>query len=399
MTDLGRMPNWAQQLLFFRFWQSSQAAIGQWSSTSRWLFMLPFFIIGVLLRLWAQTKPANYDFASYLIVSTAVLNGENPYETGRYNYGPIWFLLISAIRFVASESEAFRLLLALVLTAADLALAYLLLRKGYALGAALFLLSPVAIAITGQHQQFDNLAVLLAVAAALLVTRTRSSHIFARDWLAIALLAASLTTKHVFIVLPVWLAIQQTGWRRKCAYLLVPPAVFALSLLPFMALNPSAVMTNVIQYNSFNNVPFLKALLPDQIAVQLAGRGLAVPLFLAIMVALGFLFRRVRGFELALLYSVSLVVFTSAVTDQYLAIPMAGAAAFLNIGFAAWLLWASIYLAGNPDTLAAPMFTELRPYTLLTAEQAYQDLFMPLAIGWALMAWWLTRRSRATSTS
>lgn len=399
MTQDVNLGSWVQEIAFFRFWQTAQSRIARWPATSRWLLLLPFVVVGVALRVWAQTRPSNYDFASYLIVSDTVLGGQNPYETGRYNYGPVWFLLISVIRVVASEPEAFRLLLALVLTAADLALAYLLVRKGYALGACLFLLSPVAIAITGQHQQFDNLAVLLAVAAALMVTRTGSSDILPRDWAAIALLAASLTTKHVFIVLPIWLAIQQSGWKRKSAYLLVPPAVFALSLLPFMALNPSPVMKNVIQYNSFNNVPFLKALLPDQIAVQMAGRGLAVPLFLAIMVALGFLFRRVHGIELAFVYSVSLVVFTSAVTDQYLAIPMAGAAAFLNIGFAVWLLWASIYLAGNPDTLAVPIFTELRPYTLLTAEQAYQDLFMPLAIGWILMAWWLTRKAKESSVS
>lgn len=379
--------------VFFRWWQGAQGQIGSWSISRQLLFFAPFAGLGLAGRLWAESGYRNFDFTSYLIVSDATLAGENPYETNRYNYGPVWFLILAGLRLGAQDADSFRLALAVFLAVVDLLIAAVLLRKGYALGAALFMVVPVGIAISGQHQQFDNFAILLALAGALLVRNSHDPRLHRSDWLAIGLLSASLTTKHIFVLLPLWFAYQQRSWAKKALYALIPGAAFALSLAPFLYLNAQAVLDNVIFYDSFNNSPALRNLLPGLVATQILDRGLGVVAFLLVVGFLGIFFTRIKGIQLVMVYAVTLVLFSSAIADQYLAIPLVAVTSFLNIGYAIWLVWTSIYFLGNTETISLPVLSSIRPYVFNTPDQAYQDLFAPLLLGWVLMLMWMFRDS------
>ena len=380
-------------LIFFAFWARLQARTANWPIARQWALFTPFCVLGLGARIWAQTKLRNYDFESYLIVSSTALSGDNPYATDRYNYGPVWFTTLALLRSIAQEPGTFRLALALFLGAVDIALAVILMRRGYLPAACVLLLSPVSIAISGQHQQFDNLAIALAFTAALLMPPDGDRPITRRDWGVVTLLSLSLMTKHIFIVFPIWLAMRQMHFSRAALYLIAPVAIFGLSLLPFALIDFPAVMANVISYQSFNNAPLLNTLFPTPFTDTLIDLGYGVGVFLVVLTAVGLLYRRIPPFESALIYVIGVVVFSSAVADQYLAIPMAAVAALLNLGLLIWLAEAAIYLAGNPATLDLWGFARIHP--LLTPDylSAYRLLFVPLFVGWILATIWVRRKS------
>jgi hypothetical protein len=381
-----------RQLVFFEFWSDLQMRLARWPRSRQWALLAVFGLGGLAARLWAESHVASYDFESYVVVSDVVLEGNNPYETGRYKYGPIWFLVLAVVRWLAQEPEAFRLALVLLLTSADLLIAYLLMRQGYLAAAGLFLLSPITIAISGQHVQFDNVAVLFALLATLAVAKSSRGPLTRYDALAVILLGMSLSTKHIFIVFPLWLAMRQGSVRRAAFYGLGPLLFFLATLVPSWLANGEALVESVFRYRSADNAPFLRAVLPDEVVWGLTNRGTAVFVFLGILAIVGFAYRRLPAFESGLVYAITLVVLSTAVVDQYLPIPMSGVAVFLNLGFLYWLVLCSAHLLGNPETLNVPIFTDLRTHVAPYPGTVFQDMLFPLLAGWILMNFSLHRR-------
>ncbi len=343
--------------------------------------------------MWAATTPPNYDFTAWMSISDTVLSGGNPYETGKHVYGPPWFLLNSAIRAVFHDEHSYRLALAAALSVADIAIALLLAKRNYLLPACLFLVAPITIAITGQHEQFDNIAIALALASALLVRKAaKNSRLAWADWASVLLLGLSLSTKHIFIVLPLWFALRQTTWLRRLFYLAAPLAVFLATLLPYWILNSKAVIDSIVAYRSNPNAPFYYVIFPDELVWGLVNQGRIVLFFLAILAALSFLYRRLASFEATLVYAISVVVFSTAIVDQYLAIPMAGVAVFLNLGFFMWLGFSTIYLLGEPADINLPIFNTLKLHVAPYPELAAKDQFVFLFLGWIIMNFTLAKR-------
>lgn len=374
------------EAVFFAFWQRAQSRMSRWSVRRQWFLLILFIALGIVGRLWAQTGARNFDFDSWVVVSSHLLDRGIPHDTGRYNYGPIWASVLVPLRLIAEDPDSFRIAIAVFLTLVDIAIAIVLMRRGYLLAACVLLIAPVSIAISGQHQQFDNLAVLFALVAVLFVPRDKFAQIGRSDFMVVALLALSLMTKHLFILFPLWLALQQRSLRRALLYLIVPPVIFLLSFVPLLMLNHQPVIDYVFKYRSSHNTPMLNAFLPDSVATFMGGGAGAVGVFLAILALLGFMFRRLTPFESALVYTISLVVFTSAVTDQYLAIAVAGAAVFMNLGFLYWFVLASAFLVGREETLNWPVFNVIRRSL---EEGGYQELFAPIFMGWVIMSIWL----------
>ena len=124
-------------------------------------------------------------------------------------------------------------------------------------------------------------------------------------------------------------------------------------------------------------------------------RGWITILFLGLLVAAGLLYRRVPVFEATLAYLVTLVLVSSAIVDQYLAIPTAAIAVFLNVGFVIWLGMSSIYLLGEPADLNLPGFSQLKLHLLPGwGDSAFGDLVPALFAGWVIMTWWLCTKWR-----
>jgi len=365
-----------------------QRIAGQFEKASRQTRILIFAVaalIGISGRLWAQTKPPNFDFNVWLTASSSLLDGVNPYAANQFNYGPSWLGIVTGIRFMSTDIDNFRLYIAIFLTLIDLGIAVVLISKRYSLAAVIFFISPVTIAISGQHQQVDNIAILTTLLATFWAVKAKSERIVGSDWVAVLLVGLGLSIKHVFLLLPIWLALRPGPLKKRIFYLVVPYSVFALSLLgPFLSARDT-IIDSMVQYSGANNSPVLYAFLPDQMMTWVVAWQGPKVFFVIALIGSGYLFRHVRLFEFTLIYTISAVVFSWAIVNQYLAVPMAGIAIWMNLGFIIWLLLSSVYLWGDTTAINFPLLNQIQPHMLLEYDVVAKDLFPWIFVGWLLL--------------
>lgn len=381
----------ADEFVFFAWWVRLQRRVEEWSVPARaWLLGITI-AVGVIARFWAQTLPGNWDFGQWINVSTAALDGQDPYALYGYNYPPPWLLTLTLFNAVTSSTESFRLLIAILLAIIDIGIVMLLVRRGYMLAAVLFFLSPITIAISGWHQQVDGIAVFFALAAVTALGSADRSRITGRDWLAVLLLGISLGFKPVFLLFPLWLALRPGDVRRRAFLFVGPIVVFGVIFASAFLVYPvREVLQKVLGHGGANNSPFVNAFVPGQLAPWVLDHGGGKLLFILALVAVGWMFRRLPPFELALAYSISAVLFSWAVVNQYLVTPMAAVAVFMNIGFLIWLGLSTLNFSG-PEALNIPILRDIQPHVLLEWTQVMQDLFPWLLIGWLLFVLALRR--------
>ena len=310
----------------------------------------------------------NFDVESWALFSDLVRDGKNVYaETYRNPYGPIWAYLCAGAgyvqaHFLGGESlVGFHRLLAGFLSLVDVAIAGLLARRYSLWIGALFLLNPVSLLITGFHTQFENLAILLALVACVLL-EAKAAPRLARYGLAMGVLGFSLVVKHILIFLPLWFLFRPGASRRERALSLVPFAVFGASFLPYVRdeRGLEGVIEHVLLYDSFHLdgfFPHLVQTFAPLKAIELAFS--RVPVFsgfkfvwFAAMMLTGFAVRDRSYSEKLLVYLVAVVVFSSAVADQYLTIPMAACAVYWR----RWPVWwyagvSTMYLASSASNI------------------------------------------------
>lgn len=384
-APLSGKPAWVDNVLYFEWWSTAQHRFEGWHRRRRWSVIGCVLAIGVLARLWAQTLTPNWDFHQWVNISTAALDGRDPYSEFAFNYPQPWLSLVTLVNVLTTSDQSFRLLLAAILTLVDIGIAYLLVRRGYSLAACLFFLSPVIIAISGQHQQVEGIAVLLALWAVTLMSTSRTARIGAAEWCAAGLLGLSLAFKPVFLLLPLWLAIRPGPWRRRVLRLAGPIMVFGtIFAISFVMYPANEVVRRVLGHSGTNNSPFANAFIPRQLAPWFLEHGGGKVLFLAVMIGAAFLFRRLAPFESALAYTVTAVTFSWAIANQYLAGPMAAVAIFLNLGFLLWLVLASLYLIGEPSALNVAFIRPWQQHVFLDWQNTMQDLFPWMFIGWVI---------------
>lgn len=345
------------------------------------LAILGVLAVGVALRFWVSTLGSNFDLESYRLVADIAERGGNVYaETDRYNYGPIWFYVLGFLRSASAlfsdPAGAFRLLLIGLLTLGDVGIWAVLHRRYGRIVGFLFFLNPVSIIITGYHNQFDNLAILLALLAMLA---------YAVSFVpALLLLGVSLTLKHVMLVFPLWLAIREKGAARKLAVAAVPVGLFALSFVPFLANGSSGIVSNVVRYKSHDNAPFWHGVLPAQLQPLIS----PLALFAVAMVVLGFVWRRRDDLDLTLLYLLALVVFAPSIANQYLAIAIPAMAAFPSAFFLPYQVISAWFLAAHPEGLHNAWLRERAPTQMVAEEvglRAYDPVIMALSVGLAAL--------------
>lgn len=394
-----KQSDWFARLITLNWWSKSEAVlISRLSSRSIWKIFTMFAVIGVSMRLYTQAQPASYmfhayDFQSYLLVAESISKSESPYNTGRYNYGPIWAIMVWLVKAICGNDDSFRLGLTFVLILADLGIALWLKKNSYLFASLFILVSPISVAITSRHLQFDNLAVLFALLGVSQISQLKSKSVTNHDILACLFFALSLMTKHIFIIFPLWIALRETSLKRKSLFLFLPLGTFLVSLVPFWFENPKSVIDNVITYSSLKNAPFLYAFLPDGLVDSLIASHFATLIFLSIVGLVGFRLKHIPVIQLPLVYMVTIVVFSSAIADQYLAIPIAAALVFLNLGFFLWLVLVAVYFAGNPLTQNWWGFRtvwnwtakEWLPYATPDWMGLYRDQFVFLFLGWLLL--------------
>ena len=290
---------------------------------------------GIMLRFVAMSLGHNYDFESYCVVGEIAGNFKNVYaNTYRYNYGPIFFMIQGTLYRLAKIRpnewvSVFRILMVSVLTSADLGITAFIARRYSLRKAAVFFLNPVSIVITGLHNQFDNIAVFFALLS--ILCYNEEEEFSAKDLGFVALFALSLTTKHILFMLPVFLLLKKgLPMKKKALYAFVPPMLFLLSFVPFVINNQAAfegVRDNVFLYRSKHNAPLLSYFyefihFPERLIFLV---------YILMMIVLALIVRKWSYEKIVLTYLIAMVCFSSAVANQYLAIPMA-ALCVLDVG-------------------------------------------------------------------
>lgn len=286
-------------------------------------FIFFLYVLGVILRYWAMSIGSGFDFESYCIVGELVTDWKNVYaETTRYNYGPIFFM-IQGLSYAVSHIfswdvvQTYRVILVGIFTMADFGIAMWLANR-YSLKVSLiFFLNPMSIIITGFHNQFDNMAILLALLSCMYYNE--EEEITKKDWMFVLMLALSLTMKHIIFILPFWLLVKKgLSLRKRLLYVFVPPMIFGCSFIPFVIGNIDAfygVARNVFLYKSNPISPLLGELLGLPIELYFS-------LYIMMMVIMAFVVRKQSYEYILLLYFISMFTFSSAMAPQYYIIPV-----------------------------------------------------------------------------
>ena len=292
-----------------------------------WLWFALF--IGIFLRFFVMMFGHNFDFESYCIVGEIAGNFKNVYaHTDRYNYGFIFFViqgLFWNISMLAAQYHLvlYRILFVILLTCTDIGIANYLRKHYSSMIAVVFFLNPISIVISGFHNQFDNIAVLVALLA--LPHYNKKKEFTKDDFWFILFMSLSLIIKHIFFMIPFFLLVKKgLPLCKRVAYSFIPPIMFLLNFVPFIIGNDDAwnnVLNNVFLYRSNTNSPLLWPL------YQLFNIPTTVcfPVYIAALVLIALLFRK-RTFEnIFFNYTICMFAFASAIANQYLVIPIVAA--------------------------------------------------------------------------
>jgi len=311
---------------------------------NRWVLVV-IVIVGLGARLAAATLGHNYDMNSWFMVADIMRHGGNVYaETLRYNYGPVWFLVLHGLDVLGGHrDEVLRYLIAGFLSLVDLGIFVALCRLAGRLAGVLFFLNPVSILITGFHGQFDNLAILLGLWSVEVFGDEFNKPINQRKFLGLLLLALSLMTKHLLFLFPVWLAIKQKGLWQKTVILVVPAACFLLSFAPWWTGGRAEIISNVFGYHSSQTSYSYKFFLPQCIQFCLDSG----TVWYGWLILFAFICRQKNSFESLLIYTGVLVAFSPSTTNQYLAIPVAMAAVFPSVPFLVYTAVSAFHICAD----------------------------------------------------
>lgn len=320
--------------------------------------LISLVIIAVGIRLILAGPRHNFDFNSWVIVADIMNRGGNVYaETTRYNYGPIWSWLLHAIdsisrRWFGDSGARLRLGVAALLSLVDLGLFAVIWRRYDLPRAIAALLSPIAILISGYHGQFDNLALLLGMLAVLLYESDEQnvpgpSGITKWRFGGYVMLGLSLMAKHILFLFPLWLAIRERTWRARLWAVWLPFAVFLSGFLAYMPQGRTGIITNVFHYRSVANAPLWNAMFASAVGAVVT----PMQFFLGALLGAGYLTKRWSTMDALLWYTLVLVCFAPAVSNQSLAIVVPAIAVFTNLPFLLYIAVATLLLVGGSDGL------------------------------------------------
>jgi hypothetical protein len=321
--------------------------------TFKLICVLASLFFGITARFSVSQRGYNFDFESYQLVVAADEQGLTPWQTNRYNYGPIWFYILEIFDWTSQETGVgFRHQIVLFLTFADICISFFVYKTRGTIFACLFFLNPISIIISGYHNQFDNFSIVLMCFAVSILETSRFDKFRQRDFLAIFLMGVSLATKHIFFLFIPWVALRQEKPIKKVIFLISPYLIFIVSLAPFVGSSWDAIFSNVILYRSEANRPFW-----NLIGVELAGDFVGVTsMFVIVMCIVGLMTKKVALLQTIYLYCLVLVAFSPAIMNQYLAIAAIGAIGLFNAGFVPYFVYSTYWLFKNENGLHVSRF-------------------------------------------
>jgi hypothetical protein len=343
--------------------------IPKFSSQESKRAFVSLLILGFVLRFSLLLSSPNFDFESYKITSELILAGDPPWRGQRYNYGITWSLILGVLNFCSFGNDlVFRFLIVAILSMADLSIT-LNLRKWFGSKVAcIFFLNPISILVSGHYNQFDNLSIAIGLWGLVFLNKYKKTKNINDLTKCVLLFSLSLTVKHNLALFLIWFLFSNLNKREKSALIGIPSFIFLVHFVPFMLISKfdrENIMSAVFKYWSSNNAPFWKFWFWDKgFAESLGdhtawhhGRLWMVLMFISVTYV-GFLCRRLDLKYSLPIYSLALILFSSALTSQFLAIGAIGAAVFFNFGFLLFFMLQTIFLIADPAGFDSKMITQ-----------------------------------------
>lgn len=351
--------------------------VGKWNISPKGQLLCFAILIGVILRIYVSTLGHNYDFDSFLIVSRLSAEGKNIYaNTGRFNYGPVYFLIsglfykgISLLVPSLLIPVLFRFVHAILLTVVDVLISLFIKKRFGYFPAILFILNPVSIIISGFHGQLDNIAILFGLIAVDLLSHAVIKNSWQKRIIGYFILGISLLTKHVLLFFVLWLALKEKSWKMRILTLIIPLLIMLIGFMPFMSEGMGGIVKNVISYRSGNNAPFFYFITPKFINNYVS----SYIIFTVAILLSGILFIKKKYVESLLYYLGILVIFSPSISPQYLVIPVVLMSVYPNIFFILYTLLCVLdFLFVNVDELHLVSFQYLVPNQIFKEISGYR---------------------------
>ena len=340
------------------------------------LFIL-VLILGVTLRFLISMKGYSVDVEHWRINAYIISLNLPIYGFGGNNYGPVWshiLYILNKIPLIDLGDEILNLRYKILffLTFVDIFI-FLIAYKIHNLKiASIFFLNPISIFITGYHGQMENLAILIGLLSILVFLKYKNKlkHLFLT-----VLIGISLSIKHILIFFPIWIFLKEKKLKLKIFYVLFPYFIFVVAFVPF---DPTLkIAFQELNYSSFNNYPFWSVFTPSFLGNYLGYR----TLFVITLLLMGLFFQDKKLLDLYYLYLISFVVFASAITNQYLVIPVLAIAFFWNRFFLLYTISASIFYLVDDIALNIQFVQELFHWTRNHTDKGYKVIIIFLTLG------------------
>ena len=341
------------------------------------LIIFSILIVGLFLRLWISQFGYNHDFVMWKINLDLFTNGESFYAYEKYNYSPFWIYILyilDSITFNIENTETFyRYKIIIFLSIVDFFI-FLLLKQNYSLKIGLlFFFNPISIFITGYHNQFDNIAILLGFISVLLYQKNNSEK---KIFLPLILLGLSLCMKHILFFFPIWLFFKEKKINKKITILLIPYSIFFLSFVPYY-IDVNHIIDNVFLYKSLSNGPFWTMFAPEIFHIYFDKK----TMFSIFIIFLGILVKKRDWLNSYLLYLISIVTFSSAIANQYFAIPLLALAIFWNWKYIVYTTLCCLVFLIDGDALNIKYLVQTFNWNLRYTWISYYPIILFLFIG------------------
>ena len=350
------------------------------------LFISFIVLIGFSLRLWVAQWGFNFDFEMWKGNLLLFQNDKSIYEFGNYTYSPLWINILNLVdnfSFPSNENyiskiipgESYRVKIIIFLSTIDF-LIFLLIYKNYSLKTGLlFFFNPICIIISGHHNQFNNLPILLGFWAIILYENSKLHY---KIIFPLVILGFSLCAKHILIFFPIWWAIKEKKKINKILILTIPYLVFFLSFYPYIFIEFNHVYEKVIHFGKRNDGPFWGMFGP-KILHMYGGKFHAI--FTLLLLTIGFLFEKIKLRDTFYLYLLAVVIFSPGMYTQYLVIAALPVAIFWNLKYFIFSFLSFLLFLVDGDQLNITFLSESLNWNLRSTRIAFYPIILILLIG------------------
>ena len=323
--------------------------------------------LGTVARVLIALRGSNADFKAWFENTKVLRNGGNLYSGNEaYGYGPVWMFILRfadlAQNIFSENRQVFRLVIILVLTTFDLMIAIFIAKKFSIAGGLMFFVNPISVIITGYHNQFDNLAVLVGIGAILVISEAEFGNQQKTLWFGLVLIGLSLAVKQVLLFYPIWLFFRAGTLRHRLTRATVPYVIYLACFTPWATSVESVkiIFEEVFLERRGRSGIILSLLVenysdydtPYSPVVSL----IAFSLWIISVFAFGWIMRNRSITHSLVVYLVVMLAFAPAYSQQQLILPLLAVFIYATTELKIFYVVTLIFMVQNSDELGIEFF-------------------------------------------